>query len=68
MLFIGEVGLSGEVRLANQIAKRIKEAEKFGFEKIVIGKTATQARLVSNSKIKIIQVDYLNQAIEMLGK
>jgi DNA repair protein RadA/Sms len=36
--FVGEVGLSGEVRAVNRIEQRIAEAEKLGFEKIVISK------------------------------
>ncbi|MFA7662510.1 MAG: DNA repair protein RadA [Patescibacteria group bacterium] len=59
-VFIGEVGLAGEVRLANQIAKRIKEAEKFGFKTAVIAKSPT---VIKSSKIKIIQVDYLSEVI-----
>lgn len=36
--FAGEVGLSGEVRSVNRIEQRISEAEKLGFEKIIISK------------------------------
>jgi len=36
--FAGEVGLSGEIRAVNRIAKRIAEAEKMGFEKIIVSK------------------------------
>ncbi|MBU1446158.1 DNA repair protein RadA [Patescibacteria group bacterium] len=35
-VFIGEIGLSGEIRSVNQIQKRVKEAEKLGFKKIFI--------------------------------
>lgn len=35
-VYIGEIGLSGEVRQVNQIENRIKEAIKLGFECIVI--------------------------------
>jgi DNA repair protein RadA/Sms len=34
--FAGEVGLSGEIRAVNRIEQRIAEAEKMGFEKIII--------------------------------
>jgi DNA repair protein RadA/Sms len=34
--FAAEVGLSGEVRAVNRVEARISEAEKMGFEKIVI--------------------------------
>jgi DNA repair protein RadA/Sms len=36
--FAGEVGLSGEIRAVNRIGKRIAEAEKMGFEKIIVSK------------------------------
>ncbi len=36
--FAGEVGLSGEIRAVNRIDQRIAEAEKLGFEKIVVSK------------------------------
>ena len=34
----GEIGLSGEVRPVSHIDQRIKEAEKLGFEKIILSK------------------------------
>ncbi len=36
--FAGEIGLSGEIRAVNRIEQRIAEAEKLGFEKIIISK------------------------------
>lgn len=36
--FTGEVGLSGEIRAVNRIEQRIAEAEKLGFEKIIVSK------------------------------
>jgi len=36
--FAGEVGLSGEIRAVNRIEQRIAEAEKLGFEKIMVSK------------------------------
>ncbi len=39
--FIGEVGLSGEIRNVSQIEKRIKEAKKLGFKKIISPKQVT---------------------------
>ena len=34
--FAGEVGLNGEIRAVNRIEQRIAEAEKLGFEKIIV--------------------------------
>ena len=36
--FAGEVGLSGEIRAVNRVEQRIAEAEKLGFEKMIISK------------------------------
>jgi DNA repair protein RadA/Sms len=36
--FAGEVGLSGEIRAVNHIEQRIAEAQKLGFEKIIVSK------------------------------
>jgi DNA repair protein RadA/Sms len=36
--FSGEVGLSGEIRAVNRIEQRIAEAEKLGFNKIIVSK------------------------------
>lgn len=36
--FAGEVGLSGEIRAVNRIEQRIAEAEKLGFERIIVSK------------------------------
>jgi DNA repair protein RadA/Sms len=36
MLFIGEVGLNGEIRPVSQLAKRLKEGHKLGFKKAIV--------------------------------
>ncbi|MEN9569070.1 MAG: hypothetical protein RL172_301 [Bacteroidota bacterium] len=46
--FAGEVGLSGEIRAVNRIEQRIAEAEKLGFEKIIVSKYNAK----STSKLK----------------
>ena len=33
---VGEIGLSGEIRAVNHIEKRINEAQKLGFKRIII--------------------------------
>jgi DNA repair protein RadA/Sms len=40
--FAGEVGLSGEIRAVNRIEQRIAEAEKLGFDKIIVSKYNTK--------------------------
>jgi len=65
--FAAEVGLSGEIRAVSKIESRIAEAEKLGFEKIIVSKFN---KISSNSgkKIKIMQFGKLHQVIsELMG-
>ncbi len=58
--FAGEVGLSGEIRAVNRIEQRIAEAEKLGFQKIIlskynaksIGKTKPAIEIVALAKVE----------------
>jgi DNA repair protein RadA/Sms len=60
---IGEVGLSGEVRGVSMADRRINEASKLGFKKIVL----PQANITSNrSDIELIGVDNLQTALDIL--
>ncbi|MDQ3008451.1 MAG: DNA repair protein RadA [bacterium] len=45
-VFIGEVGLLGEVRNVSHLDQRIKEAKRLGFTKIISRKSHTQVREV----------------------
>jgi DNA repair protein RadA/Sms len=49
--FAGEVGLSGEIRAVQRVEQRIAEAEKLGFEKILISKYSQKG--ISNQKFNI---------------
>jgi DNA repair protein RadA/Sms len=60
-VIIGELGLSGEVRYVPNLEKRIKEAEKLGFKKIICPRSRLE---IKNSKIKILQVKTLQEAIK----
>ena len=62
---IGEVGLTGEVRAVNMIEKRIKEAEKLGFQKCIIPES-NKKLLKDNFKLDIIGVKNINEAIRNL--
>jgi DNA repair protein RadA/Sms len=58
---VGEVGLGGEVRSVGQVEKRVIEAEKLGFQRIIVprGGMAKKRR-----GIDIIEVDLLAEAME----
>lgn len=62
----GELSLSGEVRPVPNGEERIKEAEKHGFEYIIVPRANTNKKLIENSKIKILPVTNIMSAIEEL--
>ena len=62
--FAGEVGLSGEIRAVNRIEQRIIEAEKLGFEKIVLSKFNKIAN--KNYQIEIIKVSKIEDVVSVL--
>jgi len=66
-VLVGEVGLGGEIRNVNNIEKRIQEAEKLGFNEIIIpaGNLKESTR---NTKISITPVTDLSSAINHLLK
>jgi DNA repair protein RadA/Sms len=64
--FAGEVGLSGEIRAVNRIEQRIAEAEKLGFEKIILSKY--NAKSISSLKpaIEIIALSKVEELYRYL--
>jgi DNA repair protein RadA/Sms len=65
-VFIGEVGLTGEIRAVNQIEKRIREASRMGFKNCYIP-DGNYNMLMKNSKkefgINIVPVDSILKVI-----
>ena len=62
----GEISLSGEIRPVYRIEQRIAEAEKLGFEKIIIAK-ANQKNLKSFSKkIEVVFISKIEQLPKIL--
>ncbi|MGR3741335.1 DNA repair protein RadA [Companilactobacillus sp. DQM5] len=60
--FVGEVGLTGEIRSVDRIAQRVAEAEKLGFNRIIIPKNNLN-KWRPNTKIEIIGVSTISEAI-----
>ena len=60
-----EVGLSGEVRPVNRIDQRIYEAEKLGFEKIIISKY-NKGIHQKNFKIELVQCGKMEEVVRAL--
>lgn len=65
-VFIGEVGLSGDVRRVSHIDKRLKEAQRMGFTSAVIPKRNLKGmpHELLNS-IKLHPVEFVDEAIEI---
>jgi DNA repair protein RadA/Sms len=60
-----EVGLSGEIRPVSRIEHRIKEAEKLGFERIIIS-SFNKGISKLKSSIEIIQVKNIDETLRYL--
>jgi DNA repair protein RadA/Sms len=60
-----EVGLSGEVRPVNRADQRIHEAEKLGFEKIIISKY-NKGIDQKNFKIELVQCGTMVEVVKAL--
>ena len=63
--FVGEIGLTGEVRRVNRIEDRIKEAAKLGFKRIFVPKNNLQG-FASRDKIKVIGVASVSEALQVV--
>ena len=62
----GEVGLSGEVRPVSRIEQRLAEAERLGFERILVPKHNAQGIDQTKYTIKIIPVGKVEDALRLL--
>jgi len=64
--FAGEVGLSGEIRAVNKIDQRIAEAEKLGFEKIIVSKYNQSLKDTSRFQIEVIRMSRVEEVYQYL--
>jgi len=62
MVAFGEVGLGGEIRPISQTEKRITEAEKLGFKKVLFPEGKYRLPSV---KCEIVKIKTLNEAIKV---
>lgn len=64
-VFIGEVGLSGEIRTVTRIEQRVTEAEKLGFESVVIPNGNIKG-IKDKFSIKIIEVSKIEEMLRYI--
>lgn len=63
--FIGEVGLSGEIRTVTRIDQRVAEVEKLGFDAVVIPKDNLKG-VKDKFKIKVVEVGKIEELLRYL--
>jgi DNA repair protein RadA/Sms len=66
LCFAGEVGLSGEIRAVNRIEQRIAEAEKLGFEKILVSKYNQKGLKNLKFNIEIVSMGRVDEVYRYL--
>ncbi|MCR5261811.1 MAG: DNA repair protein RadA [Candidatus Gastranaerophilales bacterium] len=60
VILLGEIGLSGEIRKINNLEKRISEAQKLGFKKVIIPKNNLTNK---NYSLELVEVERITDAI-----
>ena len=64
MVIVGEIGLSGELRMVGRIERRLNEAAKLGFRRCLMPKPARQLDNLPHT-LEIIGVRSLSDALEV---
>ncbi|RMH71083.1 MAG: DNA repair protein RadA [Gemmatimonadetes bacterium] len=67
-VLIGEVGLGGEIRTVTHMDKRLKEAEKLGFQQAVIPQNNLKALEVTSYQIQLVGIHYVWEALDAVLK
>lgn len=65
MLILGELGLSGEIRTISFVDRRVQEAAKLGFKKIVLPKSNLKG-FKENGILEFIPVETIGDALKLL--
>jgi DNA repair protein RadA/Sms len=65
MAFIGEIGLSGELRAVSQLDTRLKEALKLGFRRCVIPQSTQKRGLQVPDGLEVIGCRSLREAVDV---
>ena len=69
-ILIGEVGLSGELRMVSRLAERLQEAAKLGFRTAIVPRRLRKGDVAYPESLNVIEARSLNQALKhaMVGK
>lgn len=66
--FVGEIGLTGEIRRVTNLEERIKEAKKLGFKRIFVPKTGLAKLSGTITGIQIMPVTTLAETLKLVLK
>jgi len=64
--FAGEVGLNGEIRAVNRIEQRIAEAQKLGFEKIIVSRYNKKSFDPKAYAIQVVALSRVDEVYQQL--
>ncbi|UTW64419.1 DNA repair protein RadA [bacterium SCSIO 12741] len=64
--FAAEVGLSGEIRPVNRVEQRIREAQKIGFERIIVSSYSVKGLDLKQFDIQVIAVRKIEEVFNEL--
>ena len=64
-VFLGELGLAGEVRSISQIMPRINEAERLGFKRCVLPKNNYKNINLKKDSVELIPISTLKEALDI---
>lgn len=64
----GEIGLGGELRSVSNVEKRVKEAEKLGFKKVILPKQCVSRLPKGEYKIEIAGISNIMDAYKAIKK
>src|SRR5699024_6162843 len=63
-IFIGEVGLTGEIRRVSRIEQRVQEAEKLGFKRVICSHNNLEG-WTPPGNIKVVGVKNVQEALKL---
>ena len=63
IVFIGEIGLAGQLRSVRQMQQRINEVVRLGYRKLIIPDGINTSEFDSNKKLKILKATNINEAL-----
>ena len=63
IVFIGEIGLAGQLRLVRQMPQRINEVIRLGYNKLIIPDGIITNEYEKNKKLKIFKASNINEAL-----